>query len=807
MDAQLNSAAEEPARLRRCLNDLVSLMALPALWAGADPVRIVETLLDVVLGMLGASFVVARVNHPHGGEPIETVRFMDSSRGTREAVAALQSLMDDDRPTSPPGAHVRIDGETVFVASAPLGLLADLGVVIAGAAREGFPEQTERLILEVAANQAAIALQQARLLGEQTAGRWRAEAALRDTERESRLIVDTIPGLVALLSATGDVDVANAQLLEYFGQSLEELKQWGSNGTVHPDDLPRVAEMFTRSIASGEPYDIVQRLRRGDGVYRWMQNRGFPLRARSGQISRWCVLLTDIDDQKRAEDALLESEREARLIVDTIPGLVVILADSGAVAFENERTREYLGPDLSDTGNWASNGIVHPDDLSRVLPLFSRGIASGAPFEYEVRLRHFSGSYRWFQLRAHPLRDSTGRVSRWYVLFSDIDDRRRTEEELRRSEVFLAEGQRISLTGTFSWQVNTDHITFSKELERMFEFDRDAVVTVDRITERVHPKDLALLADRMAAVRAGHDNPEYELRLQMPDGRVRHVRVFGRVIRHDDGRLECVGAVQDVTRRRLAEDARDVARAELAHITKAMSLSALTASIAHEVNQPLAGIITNANTCLRMLAADPPDVDGARETARRTIRDGNRASDVVTRLRALFSNRQFTLEVFDLNEAAREVIELSLSDLKRNHVILRTELVQDLPAVMGDRVQLQQVILNLLRNAADAMAGVHDRDRQLLVKTQREETDALRLTVRDVGEGLDPRNVDRIFNPFYTTKSGGMGIGLSVSRSIVEKHHGRLWAEPNDGAGATFSFSIPLHPPALPDTVLAKRFS
>jgi signal transduction histidine kinase len=217
----------------------------------------------------------------------------------------------------------------------------------------------------------------------------------------------------------------------------------------------------------------------------------------------------------------------------------------------------------------------------------------------------------------------------------------------------------------------------------------------------------------------------------------------------------------------------------------------LTASIAHEVNQPLSGIITNAGACLRMLAADPPNVEGARETAKRTIRDGNRASELTTRLRTLFSKKESTTEPVDLNEAAQEVIALSLSDLQRNRVILRPEFADDLPVVTGDRVQLQQVILNLLKNASDAMSAVNDRPRQLQIRTERCTGDQVRLTVQDAGIGLDPQAMDRLFQAFYTTKNDGMGIGLSISRSIIERHHGRLWAEPNDGPGATFSFSIP----------------
>jgi signal transduction histidine kinase len=222
-----------------------------------------------------------------------------------------------------------------------------------------------------------------------------------------------------------------------------------------------------------------------------------------------------------------------------------------------------------------------------------------------------------------------------------------------------------------------------------------------------------------------------------------------------------------------------------------MSHGALTASIAHEVNQPLSGIITNASTCVKMLDGDPPNVDGARETAKRTIRDGRRAADVITRLRPLFSKQEAATELLDLNEATREVIALSRSELERNRVITRTELADGLPLVTGDRVQLQQVIINLLRNGSDAMSDVHDRPRELLFRTELYEDDFVRLSVRDTGTGFDPQTLDQLFRSFYTTKADGMGIGLSVSRSIIENHRGRLWATPNDGPGVTFSFSIP----------------
>jgi len=225
-----------------------------------------------------------------------------------------------------------------------------------------------------------------------------------------------------------------------------------------------------------------------------------------------------------------------------------------------------------------------------------------------------------------------------------------------------------------------------------------------------------------------------------------------------------------------------------------------TASIAHEVNQPLSGIITNASTCLRMLAADPPNVDGARETARRTIRDGRRAADVITRLRAIFGKKEPITEPVDLNEATREVIALTESELNRNLVLVRTELAEDLPLAIGDRVQLQQVILNLLLNASDAMSMVHDRPRQLLISSTRDDADQVCLSIEDTGVGVDPERVEQLFEAFYTTKPEGMGMGLSISRSIIESHNGRLWAAANEGPGTTFSFSIPSGSPSVPGT-------
>jgi PAS domain S-box-containing protein len=625
--------------------------------------------------------------------------------------------------------------------------------------------------------------------------RKRAEDALRESERESRLIVDSIPGLIAAFTPGGEVEFVNRQILEYFGRTVEDLKRWGTGGTTHPEDLPRVVELFTQAVASGDPFEFEVRARRFDGVYRWFQSRGFPLRDTNGQIVRWYNLLIDIDERKRAEEALRESERESRLIVDSIPGLVAILTPAGEMVGVNNRVVEYTGRPLTELTQWATNDTLHPEDRPRITQLFAELITSGLPSEWEARIRRFDGAYRWFQFRGLPLHETSGRIVRWYVLLTDIDDLKRAEAELRRAYDHLTEAQRLSQTGSFTADLERDEHYWSDEFYRICDFEPGSTVTIRRLGEIVHPEDVPLYEGAIGRALAGTE-PDFYFRIVTSRGIVKHLRGFAHRIAD---RPVFVGAVQDVTASKLAQEALNRAGAELAHVSRATSLSALTASIAHEVNQPLSGIITNAGTCLRMLDANPPNIEGARETARRTIRDGNRAADVIARLRALFTKREFTLEPLDLNEATREVIALSSNDFQRNRVILRSELADDLPTVTGDRIQLQQVMLNLLRNASDAMVDVHDRPRYLLIKTEQEEGDRVRLTVRDAGMGLPSQSLNSLFDAFYTTKSGGMGIGLFVSRSIVERHQGRLWAEPNDGPGATFSFSIPRAPQGTTD--------
>ena len=827
MEPPLESPAEEVTRLRDSLNDLRRPLALPALWTGGEPPRIVSTSLDALLGI--ANELEERVAQRTRELGMANEALGESERNSRLIVDSIPGLV----------ALLTAAGEVEFVnrqiveyTGQTLEELKQWGTNDT-VHPEDLPHVIQVFTQSIGSGSPYEIVQ--RLRRSDGVYRWfqnngfplrdasghvvrwcvlltdiderkRAEDALRESERESRLIVDSIPGFIAAFTPGGEVEFVNRPTLEYFGKTLEELKRWGTGGETHPEDLPRVVEVFTRSIVSGDPFEFEVRARRFDGVYRWFQSRGFPLRDTNGHIVRWYNLLIDIDERKRAEEALAASERNLKLTIDTIPALAWSARLDGSAEFFSQHYLDFIGLSAEQATGWGWTAAVHPEDVSGLAATWKRIMASEAPGEAEARLRRYDGDYRWFLFRTNPLRDERGTIVNWYGVNTDIEDRKRAEAALRRAYDSFADAQRLSKTGSFITDLVGDDHNWSEEAYRIFEFDPATKVTVQRIRDIIHPDDLPSFDSVIARGMSGV-NVNFAFRIVTSRGAVKYVRGVAHVIEQIEGRPMFVGALQDVTESMVAEEALNRARSDLAHVARVTTLSTLTASIAHEVNQPLSGIITNAGTCLRMLDANPPNVEGARETARRTIRDGNRASDVITRLRALFSKKEFSLESVDLNEATREVITLSRSELQRNRVVLQSELADDLPNLTGDRVQLQQVILNLLRNASDAMVDVHDRPRQLLVKTEQMDGDRVRLTVRDAGIGVDPQVVDKLFDAFYTTKRDGMGIGLSVSRSIIERHHGRLWAERNDGPGATFAFLVPRDPENVTDAAPVMRHS
>jgi PAS domain S-box-containing protein len=500
----------------------------------------------------------------------------------------------------------------------------------------------------------------------------------RAAEQEIRLIVDTVPALIARYRADGFMDFRNKNWRDYTGLPQDNFggRRWGS--ALHPDDEEMVERKWREHIATGEPFELEQRLRKADGEYRWHRVRRVPLRGQTGEVIKWYAIAFDIDERKRTEDALRESEadlakarHELQLIIDTVPVLVLRHRADGIIDYVNEVGRTYSG---LTTTKWTTRTsiITHPDDIPRLEAAWDVALVTGEPFESEVRLRRADGEYRWFVTRRVPLRRN-GEVIAWYAATYDIEDRKRAESELIESE------------------------------------------------------------------------------------------------------------------RRFRE-----AQMELAHASRVVTMGQFTASIAHEVNQPLAALLTNAETALRWLAHQPPNLEKAKPAIERVIDDGKRAADIVSRIRDFSRKAPVRKDSLEVNAAIREVLGLTRVAMSDHGVLAKTQLSAGLPYVLGDRVQLQQVILNLIMNAIEAMSEVSDGSRELQISTSEAEAGSVLVAVSDSGPGLPPASVARMFEAFHTTKASGLGIGLSICRSIVEAHGGRLWAAANKPHGAIFYVMLPV---------------
>ena len=378
-------------------------------------------------------------------------------------------------------------------------------------------------------------------------------------------------------------------------------------------------------------------------------------------------------------------------------------------------------------------------------------------------------------------------------LLGALAHQKQIEGDLRRGEMYLAEAQRLSQTGSFGWSVSSGEIFWSEESFRIFGYDKTPSVTLDMILQRVHPEDRALVRGTIERASSEGKNFDYEYRLLMPDGSVKHVHVVAHAVRDHVSQLEFIGALMDVTAAKQAGEELHKTQAELAHVTRVTTLGELTASIAHEVNQPLAAVVTNAEACLRWLDRAIPNLDEARRAVEWIIKDGNRAAEVIRHVRALTNKTGTRKAPLDVNDVVNEVIVLVQRELLRQRVSLRTELAPALPVVLADRVQLQQVIINLVMNGIEAMQPVTGRPRQLVIRSEHDEARQVLVTVEDCGVGISAENAERLFNAFFTTRSGGMGMGLAICRSIIEAHGGRISAANNAGPGATFQFTLPAH--------------
>jgi PAS domain S-box-containing protein len=593
------------------------------------------------------------------------------------------------------------------------------------------------------------------------------------------------------------------QRIVFWNLGAEKLYGWPASRalgqSIHTLTQTRFAEaagdVHAALLATGHWSGEVQRTRR-DGSVATISSRLALLRDEQGAPRAVLATDNDITCRTHLQEELQRTQDELTATVEALPGLIWSASNDGELELVNRRWEELDLPRGAPLrGNLAAwRALVHPADLPTLERDWRAAVDQGTPFESAARMRRRDGHYRWMQFCAMPVRDAHGAIVRWYGINTDIEERKRAEAALERSEAFLADGQRLSKTGSVALHVPDGQMLWSQEAYRIFGYPANVVPGLELILARTHPDDVALVRQSYRQVLAEVQSIDIEHRLIMPDNSVKHVHYVAHLRARRSGRYEYVGALMDVTAAKQTEVALKRSMSELSHVTRVTMLGELTASIAHEVSQPIAAIVTCGHAALRWLDRPQPDLGEAREAVNKAIRSAKRASDIVWRIRSMAQKREPSHAPLALNTLVDEAVELLWRELIDAQVELELDYVEPPPQISGDRVQLQQVLINLIMNGVQAMTNVTGRAKQLRIATRMSDPQYALVSVADSGIGISREHADKLFEAFFTTRSDGMGIGLSICRSIVEAHGGRIWAESPAAGGAVLQFILPVYP-------------
>jgi PAS domain S-box-containing protein len=612
---------------------------------------------------------------------------------------------------------------------------------------------------------------------------------LQRSERELREVIETIPSMAWSAAADGAAEFFNGRWLAYAGLTADQAQGWGWTVAVHPDDLNVLVDYWRTLMASGRSGEIEGRLRRFDGVYRWFLFRATPSLDDNGRVVKWYGTNTDIEDLKRTEQALRRSEAylaEAQRL--TLTGSCAIDGASRQTVYWSEEMFRLFGFDsqqgLPMWDQWLQS--VHPEDRDKVKLAGDRTFLEKVDCDVEFRIMKSDGAVKHIHGIGHPVLSRNGELVQVVGTMVDITERRRAEEALREQANLL----NLTNDAIFVRDENLIITYWNRGAEKLYGWTQEEAegqISVELLKTRF-PVPL----EQIKAELLSNGRWEGELVRTKKDGTQVVVATRWSLQRDDkSGQGTILETNNDITERKRAEEERERLRQELAHLARLNRVSTmgeLTASLTHEINQPIGAAVTNAQACLRFLNRGQPDVPEAREAALEMVRDARRAADIIDRVRSLYRKGSAHQEMVDINEVIREMVVMLHNEANRHSVDTQTELCENLPNVVADRVQLQQVLMNLMMNGIEAM---RDAGGELSIKSQLAEDGQLLISVIDAGVGLPTGKDTEIFNAFFTTKSQGTGLGLAITRSIVESHGGRVWATANSGRGATFQFTLP----------------
>ena len=610
---------------------------------------------------------------------------------------------------------------------------------------------------------------------------------LRQGEAQWREVFEHNPAMYFIIDPGGTVLSVNAFGAAQLGYTVNELVGQTVLNVFFEEDREVVQKHFAVCLANlGQSNSCEVRKIRKNGTVLWVRENAKALRRSDKQLN----VLIVCEDITEHYEAGIELARLGSIVASSEDAIISKGLD-GRITSWNAGATRIFGYQATEIIGQPITRII-PPELHAEEPEILTRLRRGERIEsYETVRVAKDGRRIDMAVTVSPMFDKSGNLVGASKVGRDTTERQRRIEELRRSEAYLAEAQRISHTGSFGWNVATGEIAWSEETFRIFECDGALKPTMDLVLTRVHPDDRARVRQFLEHVSVNGEVLDFEHRLLMPGGSIKHLHVVAHAVKDASDKLEFVGAVMDITAIRRAEEELNQVRAELARVARVTTLGELTAAIAHEVNQPLTGLASSGNACLHWLSGETPNLQAARNSVERMINASNRAGEVISRIRAMVQKSSTSRDWLKINDTIFEVIALIRSEIQGNSILLRTELSNDVPLIYGDRIQLQQVILNLLMNAIEAMSTTDEEHRELLIRSVKDDSNGVLVEVRDSGPGLDQTALDRLFEAFYTTKTHGMGMGLAISRTIIATHGGRLWATPDSPRGAIFRFTLP----------------